>query len=347
MKKYDLYLTGTVGWEISAGYVKYVLNEKAGKPVSVAICSLGGYVDTGLQIYELFKNHGEVNVEFLGMSASSATFMAMGAKTVKMAKNALILIHNSATWIDEWGYRNKEQLDEIINRLKFQRDQQSTIDDVLAQIYAERNGKSVDDVKAKMKVAAWIKAADALDFGLVDEIIEAEQPSTAASAKTTNSLINDMGLPPLPKGFNTETGEETPAKGIIQKAVGVLSDLLQSLSAVNVSMKKNFVSVMACLKITDGLQANEKGEFTLTEDQMKAIDDLLKQQDDACKQAKSVVDGLKEENKNLKADIEKKDAEIENLKKAPGESANGGEQVEVHDDLSGAAELFNSIKDAL
>ena len=44
---------------------------------------------------------------------------------------------------------------------------------------------------------------------------------------------------------------------------------------------------------------------------------------------------------------EKKDAEIENLKKAPGESANGGEQVEVHDDLSGAAELFNSIKDAL
>ncbi len=85
MKKYDLYLTGTVGWGISAGYVKYVLDNSKGKPVTVAVSSMGGYVDTGLQIYELFKNHGDVTVEFLGMSASSATFMAMGAKTIKMA----------------------------------------------------------------------------------------------------------------------------------------------------------------------------------------------------------------------------------------------------------------------
>jgi ATP-dependent protease ClpP protease subunit len=349
MKKYDLYLTGTVGWEISAGYVKYVLNEKAGKPVSVAICSLGGYVDTGLQIYELFKNHGDVNVEFLGMSASSATFMAMGAKTVKMAKNALILIHNSATWIDEWGYANKEQLDAIIARLKFQRDQQSTIDDVLAQIYAERNGKPVEDVKAKMKVAAWIKASDALDFGLVDEIIEAEQTGNAASSKTTNSLINDMGLPPLPSGFDTETGEDTPATGIIQKAVDVLSDLLRSLSAKkkSINMIKTFVAVMALLKIADGFQANEKGDISLTQDQMKAIDDELKKQDDACKKAKTVIDTLKEEIKTLKASIEQKDTEINNLKQGPGENSNGGEQVDDANGLTGAAELFNSIKDAL
>ena len=127
MKKYDLYLTGTVGWSISAGYVKYVLDNSKGKPVNVAISSLGGFVDTGLQIYELFKNHGEVNVEFLGMSASAATFMAMGAKSIKMAKNALILIHNSMTWVGEYGSRNKEQIDECIKRLKFQRDQLSSI----------------------------------------------------------------------------------------------------------------------------------------------------------------------------------------------------------------------------
>ena len=101
MKKYDLYLTGTVGWSITADYVKYMLDKKQGKPVDVAICSLGGYVDTGLQIYELFKNHGDVNVDFIGMSASAATFMAMGAKNIRMAKNALILIHNSMTWVDE------------------------------------------------------------------------------------------------------------------------------------------------------------------------------------------------------------------------------------------------------
>ncbi len=349
MKKYDLYLTGEVGWSISAGYVKYVLNEKAGKPVNVAICSLGGYVDTGLQIYELFKNHGEVNVEFIGMSASAATFMAMGAKTVKMAKNALILIHNSSSWIDEWGQRNKEQIDEMINRLKFQRDQLSTIDDVLAQIYAERNGKSIDDVKAKMKIAAWIKAEDALDFGIVDEIIESEKAETNNSYKTTNSLISDYGLPPLPAGFNPETEEDTPESSILQKAVGMLTGLIPKISAKKSQnqMIKIFTAVMALLKITDGFQPDEKGNISLTQDQMKDINDTLKSQDEACKKAKGVIDQLKEENKTLKADIEAKDNEIKNLKEGPGENGNGGEKIEEQNSLSGAAELYKSIEGAL
>ena len=338
-----------VGWNISAGYVKYVLDNSKGKPVSVCISSLGGYVDTGLQIYEWFKNHGEVTVEFIGMSASAATFMAMGAKHIKMAKNALILIHNSAQWIDEWGTKNKEQIDEAIKRLKFQRDQLSTIDDVLAQIYAERNGKSIDEVKAKMKVAAWIKAADAVDFGLVDEIIEAEKVEGAASAsdKSTNVIINDMGLPPLPSGFNLESGEDSPA-GILQKAMELLKRLTNSFANnQEQSMKKIFKSVMAVLALTEGIEVSDKGEVVLKEDDVKKIDDKLTEMDDACLKAKGVIDTLKNKVKDLEASIESKDEEIKNLKNRPGETGKGGVQVEGQQTLNGAAELFNSIKEAL
>ena len=328
MKKYDLYLTGTVGWSITAGYVKYVLDNSKGKPVTVAISSLGGFVDTGLQIYELFKNHGDVTVEFLGMSASSATFMAMGAKTIKMAKNALILIHNSMTWVGEYGSRNKEQIDECIKRLKFQRDQLSTIDDILAQIYADRNGKSVEDVKAKMKVAAWIKAADAVDFGIVDEIIEAEKVEGSASNKITNSIINEMGLPPLPSGFNPESGEDSPA-GALQKAMELLKGLRNSFANNQDSkMIKIFASVMALLAIKDGFQPNEQGE------------------NDACVAAKTTIDKMKDEIQKLKDSIASKDVEINNLKKGPGESESGGEVVDDQG-LNGAAELFKSIENAL
>lgn len=346
MKKYDLYLTGTVGWGISAGYVKYVLDNSKGKPVTVAVSSMGGYVDAGLQIYELFKNHGDVTVEFLGMSASSATFMAMGAKTIKMAKNALILIHNSMTWVDEWGSRNKEQIEESIKRLKFQRDQLSTIDDVLAQIYADRNGKPVDEVKAKMKVAAWIKAADAVDFGIVDEVIDAVKVEGAAPQNVTNSIINEMGLPPLPSGFNPESGEESPA-GILQKAMELLKGLRNSF-AVNQESKmiKIFTCVMALLAIKDGFQPNDQGDIVLTQDQMKKIDDQLKLQDDACKKAKTLIDSLKDENKKLKDDITSKENEIKNLKEGPGERKDGGEVVDDQG-LNGAAELWNSIEKAL
>lgn len=345
MKKYDLYLTGTVGWSISAGYVKYVLDNSKGKPVNVAISSLGGYVDTGLLIYELFKNHGDVTVEFLGMSASAATFMAMGAKNVKMAKNALILIHNSMTWIGEYGTRNKEQIDECIKRLKFQRDQLSSIDDILAQIYADRNGKPVDEVKEKMKVAAWIKAADAVDFGIVDEVIDAEKVDGAASNKITNSIINEMGLPPLPSGFNPESGEDSPA-GILQKAMELLKGLCNSFANnQEIKMIKIFASVMALLAIKDGFQPNEQGDIVLSQDQMKTIDDQLKLQDDACKAAKTTIDKLKNEIQQLKDSITSKDEEIKNLKEGPGESGKGGEVVDDQG-LNGAAELFNSIKDA-
>ena len=346
MKKYDLYLTGTVGWSITAGYVKYVLDNSKGKPVTVAISSLGGFVDTGLQIYELFKNHGDVTVEFLGMSASSATFMAMGAKKIKMAKNALILIHNSMTWVGEYGSRNKEQIDECIKRLKFQRDQLSTIDDILAQIYADRNGKSVEDVKAKMKVAAWIKAADAVEFGIVDEVIDAVKVDSATPQNVKNIIINDMGLPPLPSGFNPESGEETPA-GVIQKAMDLLKGLKNSFANNQDSkMIKIFASTMALLAIKDGFQPNEQGDIVLTQDQMKKIDDQLKSQDDACKAAKTTIDKMKAEIDKLKSSIASKDEEIKNLKEGPGESGNGGEVVDEQG-LNGAAELFKSIENAL
>ena len=336
MKKYDLYLTGTVGWSITAGYVKYVLDNSKGKPVTVAISSLGGYVDTGLQIYELFKNHGDVTVEFLGMSASSATFMAMGAKNIRMAKNALILIHNSMTWVGEYGSRNKEQIDECIKRLKFQRDQLSTIDDILAQIYADRNGKSVEDVKAKMKVAAWIKAADAVEFGIVDEVIDAVKVDSATPQNVKNIIINDMGLPPLPSGFNPESGEETPA-GVIQKAMDLLKGLKNSFANNQESkMIKIFASTMALLAIKDGFQPNEQGDIVLTQDQMKKIDDQLK----------TTIDKMKAEIDKLKSSIASKDEEIKNLKEGPGESGNGGEVVDEQG-LNGAAELFKSIENAL
>lgn len=347
MKKYDLYLTGTVGWSISAGYVKYVLDNSKGKPVTVAISSHGGFVDTGLQIYELFKNHGDVTVEFLGMSASSATFMAMGAKHIRMAKNALILIHNSMTWVDEWGSRNKEQIDECIKRLKFQRDQLSTIDDILAQIYADRNGKSVEDVKTKMKVAAWIKASDAVSFGIVDEIIDAQKVEGSVSNKITNSIINEMGLPPLPSGFNPESGEDSPA-GALQKAMELLKGLRNSFAnSQENKMIKIFTGVMALLAVKDGFQPNEQGDIVLTQDQMKKIDDQLKLQDEACKKAKGLIDSLKDENQKLKDSITSKDDEIKNLKNGPGESGNGGEHVEEQDALNGAAELYKSIENAL
>ena len=350
MKKYDLYLTGTVGgWGITADFVKYILDKKKDQPVDVAICSLGGYVDTGLQIYELFKNHGQVTCHFLGMSASAATFMAMGAKTVKMSKNALILIHNAMGYVFEWGNLNKEQIDELVGRLQFQRSQLNTIDDVLAEIYAEKTGRSVEEVQAKMKVAAWIKSKDAKEFGLVDEISDAESVPSNVSNIYTNSLIKDMGLPALPKGFNPETGEENPTTGVLQKVVELLKGLIPEPSTDNKpqnKMIKVFTAVMALLAITDGFKPDEQGNVSLTQDQLKKIDDELKLQNDACKQASDALKAQKTKIDQLENEKKSLEEQVKNLKGSAGtkeeEKVDGAENT-----LTAASELFNSIKDAL
>lgn len=347
MKKYDLYLTGTVGgWGISADYVKYILDKKKDQPVDVAICSLGGYVDTGLEIYELFRNHGQVTCHFIGMSASAATFMAMSAKKVVMSKNALILIHNGMSEVFEWGTFNKEQIDELVKKLQFKRSQLNTIDDVIAQIYADRNGRSIEEVREKMKVAAWIKAADAKDFGLVDEVVDAE-PASNIQNRISNSLIKDMGLPALPRGFNPETGEENPTQGVLQKVVELLKGLMPEPSTnTQNKMIKVFTSVMALLSITDGFKPDAEGNVSLTQDQLKVIDDELKKQNDACLQASKTLKTQKAKIEKLENDLKVRNEQIENLKGTA--EVKKDEKVETSENaLNGAAELFNSIKDAL
>ena len=350
MKKYDLYLTGEVGgWGITADFVKYILDKKKDQPVDVAICSLGGYVNTGLQIYELFRNHGQVTCYFLGMSASAATFMAMGAKKVVMSKNALILIHNAMGHVFEWGSMNKEQLDELVKRLQFQRSQLNTIDDVLAEIYAEKSGKPIDDVKEKMKVAAWIKASDAKDFGLVDEIADAEQMPANVRNIYTNSLIKDMGLPALPKGFNTQTGEENPTAGVLQKVVEMLKGLMPEPSTDKTQNEMKitvFAALAAILAAKDGFEADEKGNVSLTQDQLKKVDDELKKMTDACKQATDTLKTQKAKIDQLEREKNDLAEQVKNLKSSAGtkeeEEVDGAENT-----ISAATELYNTIKDAL
>lgn len=350
MKKYDLYLTGTVGgWGITADYVKYILDKKKDQPVDVAICSLGGYVTTGLQIYELFRNHGQVTCHFLGMSASAATFMAMGARKVVMSKNALILIHNAMSEVFEWANLNKEQIDELVKNLQFQRSQLNTIDDVMAEIYAEKSGKSIEEVQEKMKVAAWIKATDAKEFGLVDEITGAEKIPTDVSNTYSNNIFKDMGLPALPRGFNQETGEENPTAGVLNKVIELLRGLMpvtsttDSLNEMKITV---FAALAALLAAKDGFDADEQGNVALSQNQLKTIDDKLKEQNDACTKAADALKAQKTKIETLENEKKALEEQVKNLKgSAKDEEPEGVDNA--GDSLSGAAELYESIKDAL
>lgn len=181
--KYQFIISGEIGvafdwWTgqrgTTAEQVKNFLDAHKDEDVDIAVCSPGGYVDSGLQIYQYIKNHGRVHVHILGMTASAATFLTMGAKEVDMVDGSLMMIHNVSTHVTVWQAANKEQLDQLISEMQKERKDLDTIDKVIASLYAKRNGKSVDDCLEKMTAAAWMSPQDALDFGLIDRIVEDE-----------------------------------------------------------------------------------------------------------------------------------------------------------------------------
>lgn len=71
---YNISLKGYVGGaDFDRTTVDRELAKNDGKQVNVLIDSLGGSLATGLSISAAFKNHGNVNVHFVGLNASAAT----------------------------------------------------------------------------------------------------------------------------------------------------------------------------------------------------------------------------------------------------------------------------------
>ena len=171
------------------------------------IKTIGGFVKDGLEMHQAFKDHGNVHAHAFGMNASIATIAMLGCKSIDIVKGSFFLIHNVSTLIYKYEQSNKEQIDAFVRKLQAQRDSLKNFDEVLASLYADKTGKTVDECLAQMKRGNWLTAQQALDFGLVDSIREDEQAEKAAaefSAQFVNNYdisnqFKDADIPPLPQ----------------------------------------------------------------------------------------------------------------------------------------------------
>lgn len=370
--QYNIVISGTIGswWEgCSADYVRWVLNNNKGKEVHVGFCSLGGYVKDGLEIHQAFRDHGNVIAHAFGMNASISTIAMLGCKHIDIVKGSFFLIHNVSMLIDKYEQSNKEQLDAYIAKLKASRDELKTFDDVLAQMYADKCGKTKDECLAQMKKGNWLTAQQALDFGLVDEIREDEAAEKAAN-EFTNKFTNiynieqfkDAGIPPLPQQQASDVevqqtsgvvdGNGYPTQSFLQKTCEGLKNLFRNQHATNNNsdMIKIFNSVGALLNATDGFQTNSEGNITLTQEQMKTIDERLKAYEEekktnekAVNEAQQALDDAKKELEAAKEAAKEKDAQIANLKASAGDKTNDN-PVNTKEVFS-AQDVFNLVKD--
>lgn len=138
------------------------LDEMDVDEITVRINSPGGVVTEAIAIRTaLMKHPATKRIDIEGCCDSAATLIAcLPGATVRMAKGGEFMIHRCSGG----AYGNADKFLSAYNSAM-------QTDKDMADIYAERTGKTKDECLALMKAETWYGAEEAKEAGFVDEII--------------------------------------------------------------------------------------------------------------------------------------------------------------------------------
>lgn len=142
----------------------FLESEDPGKDISLYINSPGGSVSSGLAIYDTMNYiKCDVSTICIGMAASMGAFLlAGGAKGKRFAlPNAEVMIHQPAG-----GAQGQATEIEITAKHIL------ATKEKMARIMAQNTGQDFEVIMADTERDNWKTAEEALNYGLIDKIIE-------------------------------------------------------------------------------------------------------------------------------------------------------------------------------
>lgn len=263
--------------------VSYHLQNNAGQPVRLRLNSYGGSVGEALAISRLLEEHGQVTVELMGFAASAATWMGFSAKSVEMHEDTLWLCHKCSLPVSEWGYKNADELQTLIEELTSQKKSAEVIDLTIAKKYLDRcqtKKKNLQDVLNLMKEERYLSPEDCLEWGFVDKVIPGINKS---KVKNLMPIVNAMHFPPLPDRLLSKTSENALERSF-DRFFDRINNLLSGKKTGDSKqptaqtqnepiMNEQFTEVNQLLNVTGVTENN--GQITLTTEQMSAINTAL------------------------------------------------------------------------
>lgn len=149
--------------------------------INLRINSPGGDVFDGFAIYNQLKQHpASIEVDVDGVAASISSIIAMAADQgkLRMAKNAMMMIHDPQGGV----YGNADEMLRVASLL-------GQVKGNLAQTYVDRTGNKKSQVEDWMTDETWLTAETAVQHGFADQVT----PETQVSA--CMGLTNFRNLP--------------------------------------------------------------------------------------------------------------------------------------------------------
>lgn len=332
---YNISLKGYVGgYDFDRATVDKTLAKNEGKEVNVLIDSLGGSLATGLSISAAFKNHGKVNVHFVGLNASAATIASLGAAHISIDAGAMYLVHQCSMAFFEWGCLNSAQFDTLIADCEKIKADLDKLDLNCARLYAARCKRKPEDLLALMKVGGWLSAQEALDWGFVDEITDlADEPAPKLTDALASAMASEgMPIPNIPIA-------DTDREGRFGKFLTAIASLFRpNHNPISSAMNKTYTFLCAVLGLS--AIALTDNNASLSDEQLAKIDNALKEKDEAIAAKDATIADLQAK---LAAKPAASTTTVVEDSKPGGENAPKNEVEAFVDTYNSARQLFNEV----
>ncbi|WP_203415275.1 ClpP-like prohead protease/major capsid protein fusion protein [[Enterobacter] lignolyticus] len=190
----DIYIYDEIGyWGVTAR--QFVNDLKALGDVThinLHINSPGGDVFDGIAIFNALKHHGAaITVHIDGLAASMASVIAMVGNPVIMPENTMMMIHKP------WGFAGGDA-----NDMRDYADLLDKVESVLIPAYADKTGKSTEDIAAMLEDETWMDGAECLALGFADQVTPSLQAMACIHSKRIEEFekmpnsIRNMVTPP-------------------------------------------------------------------------------------------------------------------------------------------------------
>jgi ATP-dependent protease ClpP protease subunit len=269
----------------SSQYVKNALRDAKNDDVEVHINSLGGDVSHAIAIKDALQAHGNVIAVYSGMSASSATIISLGCKSIRMTKDSFYLVHKPMMYVDAWGALNEDELKDLIEKLDSQLENAQKVTLQLAKMYTEKTGASIKSVLDLMKKSVWLTAEEALKWNFVDTLTDPVKVTNYAEDMKLVALLAGNDLPPLPrKNIQSSTGNDDLPGKIKKEGDSIIENLKKLFSNHTKNkndMSKPMVFTLLCAAMAiNAIEMTDDGVF-LNKEQLNSLEAELKKLHDA------------------------------------------------------------------
>ncbi|PMJ90288.1 ClpP-like prohead protease/major capsid protein fusion protein [Vibrio sp. 10N.261.55.A7] len=187
-KPAQLYIHGVIGsYEIEAIQLIEALQAIGAKDLVLRVHTRGGGVYEGIALHNAIKAHkGKTTGVVDGLVASIGTYVLNACDNRQMPANTSMMIHNPQ--IGAWG--EEADLEAAMQQWKNSRE-------LISQEYVDRSGgkKSHEEFLEAMQKETWFTAEKALEWGLIDEVIDSVDLSNCFSEDDVNNLSAFKNVP--------------------------------------------------------------------------------------------------------------------------------------------------------